>query len=574
MGDDSALARMRQHCQQRLGSLRNERASFWAHWTDIATFIFPRRFRWLVSANQLRGQPINGRIIDETATLALRTLASGMMAGVTSPGKPWFRLALPDTDAGDSSPTKIWLDAVVKRVLRAMAESNYYTAKATQYGDLAAFGTAPMIIYEDSEDIFRCYTPCAGEFFVGNDEREAVGILYREMTRTVEQVVREFGEGAVSPGLLQSFQQGGAALQREVLIGHAIERNDRRVGGGLVPALFSWREVYWEIGASGDTVLRARGFHEQPFSAPRWDLSGSDAYGRSPAMDALGGCKQLQQETKRKGQVIDKLANPPMIGDVSLSNSAVSLLPGGITYVANIAGVGLKPAYEVNPAAVQHIREDIGEVQQRIKSVFFTDLFLMISQLDTVRTATEIDARREEKLIQLGPVLERFQQESLDIEVDRIFAIMVRSSEGAWMRGQDGLLPMPPPDLHGQSLQVEYVSMLAEAQRAASTAAIERLAQFVGNLAAADPAALDNLDMDEMVDTYADLLGVDAKVVRATAQVAQIRQGRAQQMQAQQMAQTGMAAVQGAQTLSQTDVGGGQNALQMMMGGGGMQRAA
>jgi hypothetical protein len=32
------------------------------------------------------------------------------------------------------------------------------------------------------------------------------------------------------------------------------------------------------------------------------------------------------------------------------------------------------------------------------------DLFRMISELDTVRSATEIDARREEKLVLLGPV--------------------------------------------------------------------------------------------------------------------------------------------------------------------------
>ncbi len=246
-----------------------------------------------------------------------------------------------------------------------------------------------------------------------------------------------------------------------------------------------------------------------------------------------------------------------MLADVSLKNEPASLLPGGVTYVSQIgSNVGFKPVYEVRPE-IAEMAEDIKEVQQRIKNVFFNDLFMMISQLDTVRTATEIDARREEKMVQLGPVLERFENEALDPAIDRTFAIMSRLR----------ILPPAPSLLQGRHIKVEYISMLAEAQRAASTASIERLAQFVGNLAAARPDVLDNIDWDETVDTYADLLGVTPKVVLATAKVAKIRAQRDQQQQQQAQMQNSMAAAQGAQTLSKTDVGGGQNALQAVMNG-------
>ena len=569
---------MRAHVEARLESLRVERTSWWAHWADLARFILPRRYRWLIQQNQWnRGAEINQSIIDETGTLASRTLASGMMAGITSPARPWFDLTIPQLDIAEDSPVKVWLDKVSKRLADVLAGSNYYTSKAVQFGDIGVFGTAPMVIYEDPEEVIRCFTACAGEFFIFNDERGAPGGLYREFVRTAPQVVAEFGEENCSEDCCQAYARGGAAMQQEFIVCHAIEKNDRKVGSGIVPSIFPWREVYWEKStAPNKKLLRAKGFHEQPFSAPRWDLVGNDPYGRSPGMDALPAIKQLQQEQRRKAEVIDKGARPPMIADVQMKNEPMSQIPGGVTYVTNAAGVGFKPALEVDPRFVQFIAEDIKEVQERINRIFFADLFLMISQLDTVRTATEIDARKEEKLIQLGPVLERFQNESLDPEIERVFAIMVRRSMPMWARGQDGLLPLPPPEVaqNGAQVAVEYVSMLSVAQRAASTAAIERLAGFVGNLAAADPQALDTVDFDEMVEEYATALGVSAQIIRSTVQVAQIRQQRNQQQQQQMMMQNSLAAAQGAQTLSKVDVGGGQNAIQAMLGTGGGQQAA
>ena len=79
---------------------------------------------------------------------------------------------------------------------------------------------------------------------------------------------------------------------------------------------------------------------------------------------------------------------------------------------------------------------------------------------------------------------------------------------------------------------------------------------------------LDNLDEDETIDEYADALGVSPKLLRDRRIVAQMRAQQQQQAQAQQAMQAGTAAVQGAQTLSGTDVGGGVNALQLMLGRG------
>jgi len=543
---------------QRLIAMRTPRYSWWVHWRELANFLLPRRYKWLITPNEMsRGTQLNTGIIDSTGTIAARVCAAGMMSGITSPTRPWFRLGIEGLQLNDSSnPASLWLAECEKRLLKVFAESNFYNAMATLYLDLVVFGTGVSICYEDYENVVRFYNPCAGEYYLEAGPTYEVDTLAREFTMTVKQVVQEFGLENCSESTKKAYAQPGGRTQ-EIVVCHLIEPND-----GSERQKWKYMELYWERGNTAEGPLRWSGYNEWPVIAPRWDLVSNDVYGRSPAMDALGDIKQLQQETKRKGQAIDKMVNPPMLADVQLRNQPASLMPGGVTYVSGLQNVGYKPVFTVNPP-INDLKEDIKEIQERIKVIFFNDLFMMISQLDTVRTATEIDARREEKLIMLGPVLERFEQEALDPVIERIFGIMMRA----------GLLPPAPEGLikDGQGLNVQYVSMLAEAQRAVSASGMERVMGLAGNIAAADPSVLDNINVDEFMVEYADLMGVPPKILRSRDEVAALReQKQKQQEQAALLGQTD-AAVKGAQVLSKTDVGGGQNALAAMMGLGGPQ---
>jgi hypothetical protein len=557
------------HLEERLSMLRNWRLSWWQHWALLAKFILPRRYHWLITANTMtRGNQLNQEIVDATGTLAMRTCAAGMMSGLTSPNRPWFRLrsAIPNFEPDRAA--QMWFEDVAERLRFIHAESNFYDSLAQMYEDLVTFGTSPVIDYEDEEDIIRCYNPCAGEYFlgVGFDFRHEV--FYREFTLTVSQIVEMFGIDRVGPDIASMWQTKGGSLEQERVIAHAIEPNFPIVGRGnreVAPLNgWPWREAYWLRGSPGNNPLSLRGFHEMPFTAPRWSTVSNDAYGRSPCMDGLPDIMQLQTETKRKAEAIEKHVRPPMLASVSLKNEPSSILPGHITYVPTMGpGEGMRPVYEVQPDLAA-MAADIAQIQQRIQVHLYNDLFKMISSLDSVerRTATEIDARREEKLVLLGPVIERLQNEGLSPRIRRHIAIMARK----------GLLPPMPPSLRGHPIEIEYVSMLAIAQRAAATAGIERWVAFTGNLAAADPTSLspptDNIDKDATSRYYSELMGVPPKLVTDPRVLAQIRDGRAKQAQAAQMAQTAQAGVQGAQVLSQTDVGGGANALQAMLGNG------
>lgn len=557
MAETTTISDIRKDLDGRIMGMRQDRYSWWVHWRELADYILPRRYKWLITPNQWnRGAPINGYIIDSTGTLAARNCASGMMTGITSPTRPWFHLKIEGFDEEGSAVVR-WLAEVERRMMAVFQESNFYTSVGTMYFDLVVFGSAPMLIYEDYDSVVRFYNPCAGEYYLYVDGELRVTGFAREFVMTIQAAVREFGIDNVSESVRVSYRTGGAAWTREIKIAHMIEKNDPKMPG--IGANFEWREIYWEWGSQNDSLLRKRGYHESPFIAPRWDIVSNDAYGRSPAMDALGDIKQLQQETKRKAQAIDKMVNPPLMADIQMKNQPASVIPGGVSYVTNLAvNPGMKPVYQVTPQ-IEHMMKDIMEIQGRIKSTFFNDLFLMISQLETVRTATEIDARREEKLVMLGPVLERLQNESGDPTIDRVFNVMNRAK----------LFPPAPEEVQGQPIMVEYVSMLAEAQRAAATSGMERLMAQLGNIAAIRPDVLDNIDFNEYTDEYAEILHVPPRIIVPKEQVEALQANRAQQQAQQQKLVAAAEVAKGAKTLSETNVGGGASTvLDQMLGGG------
>jgi hypothetical protein len=139
-------------------------------------------------------------------------------------------------------------------------------------------------------------------------------------------------------------------------------------------------------------------------------------------------------QQKRKLEAIDRQVKPPMVGPPSMKNEPATLLPGGITYVADTTGQSFRPALEVR-LDLSALGHDIAEVQGRVKEAFYANLFLMLAESDRREiTAREIDERREEKMLMLGPVLERLHDELLHPLVERVFNIMARNDQ----------LPPPP----------------------------------------------------------------------------------------------------------------------------------
>ncbi|EIS7832017.1 phage tail protein [Salmonella enterica] len=520
--------------------LNNDRSSFEPHWRELSDFINPRGSRFLVT-DVNRNDRRNSKTVDPTATLANRTLSSGMMSGITSPARPWFKLATPDPDMMDYGQVKLWLEAVQRRMNEVYNKSNLYQSLPLLYSSLGTYSTGAMAVLEDDEDVIRTMMFPIGSYYLANSARGSVDTCYRKFTMTVRQLVMEFGMSNVSTSVKGLWESGSYETWIEVI--HAVYPNIDRDTGKLDSKNKRVKSVYFEVGGDNDKLLRESGFDEFPIMAPRWEVNGEDVYGSScPGMIALGQVKALQLEQKRKSQLIDKATNPPMVGPTSLKNQRVSLLPGDITYIDQMTGQdGLKPAYLVNPNTAD-LLADIQDTRQMINSAYFVDLFMMLQNINTRSMPVEaVIEMKEEKLLMLGPVLERLNDECLNPLIDRTFSIMARKN----------LLPPPPDVLQGMPLKIEYISVMAQAQKSIGLSSLSSTVGFIGQLAQVKPEALDKLDTDQAIDAFAEMSGVSPTVIVPQEQVNQIRQDRAQQQQQQQAMAMGMAAAQGAKTLSE-----------------------
>lgn len=548
----------------------NWRTSWWAHWAELASNIYPERYHWLVTPNQMtRGAPINQDVVDSTPAQAVEVAAAGMMDGLTSPSKIWWKPEPAIEGFEPDQQGKKWLDEYRARVNDVMSASNYYDSLHQMYSEEIVFGSAPVLIYEHVKQVINCQNPCAGEYFLRAAPDQSTLAFSRKFTQTAQQIVMQFGPDAVRGTVIADlWNTKGANLLTEYVVAHTIEPNyaantyGQKKNLGVVPGGYSYREVYWLWGVSTPQPLSMRGFHEKPLMSPLWSVRSNDPYGRSAGMKALPDVRQLHRMQMRLAEAIEKMVRPPMLADETMKNRPSSSLPGRLTYVPNLGrDTGMRPAYTVNPQ-VDHLQALIKEIQGRVEKWFYNDVFMMISQMEGVqpRNELELTERRGEKLLRLGPVIERNLHE-LSNGINRISSIMARR----------GLIPPKPQSLRGIPLRINFVSKLALIQKAAQTAGMERTLAMAGRMSPLFPGVMDNFPADRFIRSYGEKLDYPADDWSTDDEMKQTRAARAQQQQKAEAAQMAThvapGAADAAQTLSDTDVGGGMNALQLMMGG-------
>lgn len=552
------------------GALETERATFIPHYRDIADLILPRRPQWLTTdTNRGDKSKYNQKILDETGALAARVLSAGMMAGLTSPARPWKRLTTHDAQLAEYGPVKDWLHAVDTRMSSIFSRSNLYNSLSQLYGDAGVFGTSPMVIEEDFDDVIRTYTFPVGSYMLALNDKLKVDVFAREFKLTIRQVIQKFGrynEKSGSPDWSVFSTRVKSAYDNSrydewVDVNHVIRPNMEYNPSQLRSK--KYESLIWEKGfpdsPSEGRFLREAGYGYFPILAGRWETTGEDVYGTNcPGMMALGSVKQLQVGEKRILQAIEKMVNPPLAGPETLRRSKVSLLPGDITYYDERDGIkGLRAIHEVR-FDVTSAEDKQRQKREVVNECFFRNLFLMFTGIDRKNiTAAEIYARQEEKLI-LGSVLEQLNQDVYDPLIDITFNIMA----------SQGLIPEPPPELEGEDLKVEYISIMHQAMKVAGLSSIDRLTGYVGQMAALNPEVMDKFDADQAIDEYAEILGTPPRIVRPDDAVLEIRGQRAQAAAAQQKSLELAEGAKTAKDFASTDMAGDNGLTRLVQAAG------
>lgn len=554
-------AELRTKKSKQLADLYSDRSSWETTWRLLQQFINPYRGRFDDDNDNdgVRKDAKRKVLLDPYPMEAHRICAAGIQGGLTSPGRPWFSVSLLDEERAKHHIMRQWLDICHDMMMTIFAKGNVYGTYYHTYAELSQFGTGASMLYEDYNTAMWCKPLTIGEYAAGIDYRGRVCTLSRKFQLTASQMIQEFGEENVTTGVRNAYKNQNMTARFPVY--NLIEKNNAYDKEVMDYGNFPWRSYYWQPGNNEKTFLRVSGFYECPFIMPRWSTISNNVYGYGPGHEALGNCMQIQKMDKGKLRIIDNESDPPVVIPSELEN--VDKLPGGLNRVPANTNFKIQNLYAPNQG-YEKIAIEIESKHRQIASAFFNDMFIMLANANnTNMTAREVAEKHEEKLLMLGPVLDQMNNEVLSPSVKRLFGICLRN----------GIFPPPPEPINEEELKIEYISILAQAQKMVEIPSIEKHLAFVGNLSGTFPQILDNYNADNLTREHADLSGVKAKLLRPEEEVQQIRQQRAEAEEKEKvnaemaaLAQNVKPAADAARLLSETQVSE-DNVLGTLLGG-------
>lgn len=536
---------IRERCSKRLEGLKKSRQPYEAEAREIASYGQPARSRWLTSDTNRNVRQRNVRLNSSHGIFAFRTLQGGMTSGLSSPSRPWFTLATYDEDLTEDGEVKRWMAEVERRMYAFLAQTNFYGAVKSGYLEIGLFGTEACVAVEHPAEGLVCHQLTFGEYWIAVGNALTSEALYRRCPLTVNQAVGRFPKDKLSTRITKAYDRGDYDEICDFY--HAIEPNDDMESGVLGWRGKPFRSVYWDEHRDRTDTLELAGYDEQPFWAPRWDTTGNDAWGTGPGHDALPDLRELQLQTRRKAEATDLVVWPEIITPPKVK---LRRQPKSVVSASSLDAEKVQVPYEVPYQAIGVIAEDVGRCEEAINRATYADLFMAITNMQGIqpRNIEEIASRNEEKLTQLGPVIERVNNEKLEVAVDRVFGVMSRA----------GLFPVAPEALQDTDLKIDFVSILTQMQRMVGLGQIERTAGFVGGLLAAFPDAGDNIDIDETIREYSERAGAPPKMMRTAKMVERIRDQRAEQQNMERIVAAAPAAKDGAaaaKLLTEIDAG-------------------
>lgn len=542
-----------------LNAMAQEQQKWLPVWNDLAKYFCPFVYTSLTQLVPARPQAAlmrNTSMLDGAAAHALYVLAAGFMNGVTSPARKWFKVVDPasqpykDPDAAQAESDS----TVRKKLLEILSASNYYDLRAQQVYDGCALGTSVILAYEDRKTVVRFTHLPPGSFYLATNRENQVVKIGRKFLMKGRELLEEFGAENCPKNLRDeaAFDDVETYRNTDYVVCHLIEENQP---DNLVPNSVPFRELYWLDATQGEApdFLAKRPLWEWPAGVFRWATPDNSTYGVPPTMAAIGKAVQLQNLEYKSDQGLDKMITPPLLADQSLQNRPKAFAAGGITYTANLgsSNEGARPLLQVQiPFQELQLKRD--QIVSDLKEFLFNSLFNMISQLDTVRSATEIDARKEEKLVMLGPVLTRGYNEDLFPIIARVFGIARR--KGVFPRDEAGGT-------------IEFSNILSEIQKASDVSTVERFFGFVGSLLGAFPELQQKINAYDLLQQYAEGLGIRPTSLRSDDEAGEAVSQSNQMAELQQVSEVAKNFSGAATPLLQDGSGGGLEAVRQLLGG-------
>lgn len=490
---------------------RNTRANWDEHWFDVARYVIPNKENVYDFKTRSKGDKKNLRLYDSSARHYNELLASALHSMLTNPSVQWFELTTGDREIDANKDVMEYLQKTVRMIHQLLNNTNFQTEIHEVYLDLGCFGTGAMLIDEHEENIINFMSRPIYQFYIEENHNGEVDTFYIEIPYTGRQLVQKYGEKNIPEKVLKVIEKDESKEHNVIMVVCPNEEKDnskKDASGMLYKSIHILdKECY---------ILKEGGFQEFPAVFPRWIKDSMETYGRSPAMKSLPEIKMVNAMMRTIIRAAQKQVDPPlMIPDDGFMN--FNIKPGGLNPYRSGTG-NTDKVYPIETGGQIGLGlEMVRDTRDRIKESFFIDQLQL--REGPQMTATEVNARTDEHLRLLGPILGRLHFELLQPLITRIIGIMKRKGE---------LPPNPPEALQGITPQVFYSSQIARAQRIAEGNNWNRFLEPVMAMAQFKPEVLDNFDSDGAFKYLAGIYGAPTETMLDEDDVESLRESRAE----------------------------------------------
>ena len=491
----------RKHFDNRLKVLAENRTLFEPAWKEIRDYLAPDCgcFNDPVANKKTKKDPFYKQNINTLPAFYMKNLAAAMVSNLTPSRLRWFKLKV----EGETREESIWLEEVTRRMYSIFNSAGLYENIYNVFFESSIFSVNVLGMQYDPNMVMDFIPTTIGEFYLAEGSNGIVDTCYRRFAMTAVQLWQTFGD-KIPDKIKQELERDNSETLYNII--HAIEPNPRYLPKWKNSFNKPFISVYYVEDIPDSDFLEYKGMSYFPYLVARWDKTGNTTYGNGIGKIILGDIKSLQAYERDLAKASKKKISPPLKARTEMKNALKDISADGITYTDSPDG--FTPLYNVNYETREAL-ENINRISQRLYSQTYNDLFYVLMNRDKTMSATEAAGVQQEKLTMLGSVVERLQTEFLKPLIEGCFLIGL----------ENGQFPEMPRSLAGKELEIRYQSLLSIAQELGDLTNVERFLQFIASAGSINPTAFRKPDMLQIVDFYADRLGLDLNLVKTNGQV-------------------------------------------------------
>ena len=504
-------------------NFKQTRSQWMLHWEDLARLLLPRRIGFVTE--NIDGDRRTEDIYDSTPMRAARGLANAVSQLLRPESEKWVFIKAEEDVLNNRGEVQEWLKRAEDTLLAAMYNPK---ARLRQAGgeadhDIVAFGTACLFTGQSRTGRHLQYiTSHLKDVTIAVNAEGVIDTVFQHRKFTLRQAMQKFGLSNLSADLQKRIDEAGQGMDDEKMSGEkfdflrVVRPREDAPQGALLARNLPWADLWIEVDEKHEVVQG--GFHEFPFSIPRWDTSSGEIYGRSPGMIALPDSETLNAMTETILISGQKAADPSIFAPNDSSFDAINSFSGGITYYDVDTATQLRgnPFFTIDQNFSIPITRDMqADMREQVQAAFFRNVFNLPVNGPEM-TATEVLVRKEEFVREIGPVFGRLETDYLAPMVERSFSILLR-------QGEFGPIP---EILQDQNIRFEYTSPINKIREQAQVAAGRLWLQDMTAFAQIDPEVIDNINADDMARFSARALDLPLGALRSEAEVEKKRKER------------------------------------------------